>query len=68
MMFMLWHVFVNTEDLASAPSSSTLMNTNVLSLLLNVVKRNFRVPRSGHLLLDVNPKFYEVADHIATKV
>ena len=68
MMFMLWHVLINSEDLASAPSSSTLMNTTFLSLFLNVATINFRMSRGGRLLLDGNPKGYEVAEHIATKV
>ena len=44
------------------------MNANVLSLLLNVVTRNFRMSRGGCLLLDGNPKGYKVADHVATGV
>ena len=31
MMFMLWHVLINSGDMASAPSSSTLMNATFLS-------------------------------------
>ena len=68
MMFMLWHVLINSDDLASAPSSSTLMNATFLSWFLNVVTINFRISRGGRLLLDGNPKGYEVAEHIATKV
>ena len=68
MMFMLWHVFINSDDLASAPSSSTLMNATFLSRFLNVVIRNLRMSRGGRLLLDGNPKGYEVAEHIATVV
>ena len=67
-IFMLWHVFMNSEDLASAPYSSTLMNVTFLYWLLNIVTRNFRMPRYGRLLLDGSQKWYEVADHIATKV
>ena len=67
-MFMLWHVLINWEDLASAPSSFTLMNATFLSLFINVVTRNFRMSRGGRLLMDENKKGYEVAEHIATKV
>ena len=67
MMFMLWHVFINSEDLASAPSSSTLMNATFLSLFLNVVTKHFRVSRGVRLLLGGNPKGCAVAEHIATK-
>ena len=31
MMFMLWHVLINSEDIASDPSSYTLMNAILLS-------------------------------------
>ena len=68
MVFMLWHVFINSEDLASAPSSSNLTNATFLSWFLNVVTRNFKMPRGGSLLLYGNPKGYEVAEHIATTV
>ena len=68
MMLMLWHVLINSDDLASAPSSSTLMNATFLSWFLNVVTRHFRISRGGRLRLDGNPKGYEVAEHIATKV
>ena len=68
MMFMLWHVFMNSEDLNSVPSSSALMNATFLSLFINVVTRNFRMSRGGHLILDGNPKGYEVVEHISTKV
>ena len=67
-MLMLWHVLKNYDDLASAPSSSTLMNATFLSLFLNVVTRNLRMSRGGRSLLDRNPKGYEVAEYIATKV
>ena len=62
---------MDPEDLASAPSSSTLMNATVLILFLNVVTRKFRMSRSGRLLLYGDPKGYEVEEHIehiATKV
>ena len=68
MMFMSWHVLINFDDLASAPSSSTLTNATLLSWFINVVTRNFRMSRGGRLLLDGNPKGYEVAEHKATKV
>ena len=68
MMFMLWHVLKNSVDMASAPSSSTLMNATFLSLFLNVVTRNFRISRGGRLLLDGNQKGYEVAEHIVKNV
>ena len=65
---MLWHFLIDSDDLASAPSSSILMNATFLSWFINVVTRNLRISRGGRLLLDGNPKGYEVADHIATKV
>ena len=39
-----------------------------LSWFLNVVTRHFRISRGECLLLDRNPKGYEVAEHIAIKV
>ena len=68
MMFMLWRVFITFEDLVSDPSSSTLTNATLLYWFINVVARHFRMSRGGSLLLDGNPKWYEVEDHIATKV
>ena len=68
MMFMLWHVLINYEDMASDPYSSTLMNITFLSWFINVVTRNFGMSRCGSLLLDGNPNGYEVAEHIASKV
>ena len=56
MMFMLWHVFINSEDIDSAPSSLTMMNANLLSWFLNVVTINFRISRGESLLMDVNKK------------
>ena len=67
-MFMIWHVFINSEDLASAPSSSTWKNETLLSWFLNVATQNFRMSRGGCFLLDGYTKGYEVAEHIATKV
>ena len=68
MALMLWNVFMNSEDLASAPYSSTRMNANFLSLFLNVVTKICRMSRVGCLLLDGNSKGYEVAEYIAIKV
>ena len=59
---------MNSEDLASAPSSSTRTNTNLLSLFLNLVITNLRMSRGGLLLLYVNKKGYELAEKISTKV
>ena len=56
MMFMLWCVLINLEDLASAPYLSTPMNANLLSWLLNIVTKYFRISRGGILILDRNPK------------
>ena len=44
------------------------MNANLLSWFLIVVKYNIRISRDGRLLLDRNPKGYEVTEHIFTKV
>ena len=68
MMLILWNVFVNAEDIASDPSSSTLINATLLSWFLNVVTTNLRMSKGGHLLLNGNTKWYEVSEHIATKV
>ena len=68
MMFMLWHILINSDDLASTPYSSTLMNATFISRFLNVVTRNLRMSRGGSLLLDGNTKGYELAEHIATKL
>ena len=59
---------MNSEDLASALSSSTQMNVTFLFWFLNVMKINLKMSIIGHLFLDGNPKSYEVAEHIATKV
>ena len=67
-MFMLWHLLKYLEDLASDPSSSTQMNANFLSWLLNEVTIIFNISRDGRLILDGNPKGHELAEHIATKV
>ena len=68
MMFMLWHIFINSDDLDSALSSYTLMNSNFLSQFLNVATRNFRMSRGGRLLLDWNLKGYRVAENIDKNV
>ena len=68
MMFMLWHVFMNSEDLYSDPYSSTMMSENFLAWFLNVVTRNLSMSRGVRLPPDVNPKGCEYAEHIATKV
>ena len=65
---MVWHVFMNSEYLSGAKYSSTLMNENFLYCFPNVVTRNFSMSRCESLLLDGNPKGYEVAEHIVTKV
>ena len=44
------------------------MNATFLSWFLNVVTRNLRMSIVGRLLLDGNPKGYEVAEHIAKTV
>ena len=44
-----------------------MMNATFLFLFLNVVTRNFRMSRGVRLLLDGNPKRYEVEDDIAKK-
>ena len=55
------------EYLASSPSSSTWMNATLLYLFRYVITRNFCMSRGGCILIDVNPKDYEVALYIATK-
>ena len=67
-MFMLLYVFMNSEDLASAPSSSTRVNVTFLSWFLNIVTRSLRMSGCGSLLLAGIPKGYEVTEHISTKV
>ena len=44
------------------------MNATFLSRLINVVTRNLRMSRGVSLIMDINPKGYEVSEHIATKV
>ena len=56
MIFLLWHVFMNSEDIYSAPFSSIWMNAAFLSWFLNIVTRSFRMSRGGSLILDGNPK------------
>ena len=67
MMFMLLNFFMDSEDLYSDSSSSTQINSTCLSLFINLETRIFSISRGGSLLLDVNTKGYEVAEHIATK-
>ena len=43
------------------------MNGKFSYWFINVVMRNLRIPRVTRLLLDWNPKEYEVAEHIDTK-
>ena len=66
-MFVLWHVFVNSEDIYSFPYSLTIMNATFLSWSLNVVTRNFGMSIGGRLIMDGNPKGCELEEHIATK-
>ena len=44
------------------------MNATFLFWFTNVVKNDLRMSRGVILILDVNPKGYEVSEHIATKV
>ena len=44
------------------------MNATFLSWFINVVTRNLRMSIGGSLLMDGNPKGYEVAEHVPTKV
>ena len=44
------------------------MNATYLSWFLNVATRNLRMLRGVYLILYVEPKGYEVSEHIATKV
>ena len=67
LVFMLLHVFVNSEDIASAPSSSTQINENFLYWFLNVVTIHLGMSVGGILIMYGNPKGYEVAEHISTK-
>ena len=55
-LFILWHVFINSEDLDGAPSSSTLMNATLLSWFINSLTKKIRISRGKRLLLDGNPK------------
>ena len=43
------------------------MNATLLYWFINVVTRNLRMSRGVILILDVNPKGYEISEHIATK-
>ena len=66
-MFILLHVFINSEDLAIYTSSSTRMDATVLYSFFNVVTRNLRMSRGGLLITDGNPKGYELAEHTSKK-
>ena len=66
-MFMLWNVLINSEDLSNKKSSSTCMNATLLLWLLNAVKSSLRIPRVRCLILDENSKGCELAEHVATK-
>ena len=57
------HVLRSSEDLASAPSSSTLINTTLLYLFFKAETRNFNVSIWGLLILDRNSNVYEVEVH-----
>ena len=67
-MFIQLQVLINSEYLANVPSSSTRMNATLLSVLRNVVTSNLRISRGRRLIMDGNPKGYEVAEHISKKV
>ena len=67
MLFMVWHVFMDSEDLDSAQSSSTWTNVTFFYWFLNVVTRNFRMLRGGSLILGGNKNGYQVAEHRSTK-
>ena len=59
---------MNYEDLSSALSLYTLMKATLLFLFINVVTRNMSVSIDGILILDRNPKVYEVDENIYTKL
>ena len=59
-MLMSLHVLINHEYLASAQSSSNLVNSTFLSLFFKVVTRNFNVSRDGLLFFDRKTNYYEV--------
>ena len=44
------------------------MNATFLSWFLNVVRSKLRISREFSFILGVNPKGYEVSEHIVTKV
>ena len=43
------------------------MNATFLSWFINVVTRKLNMSRGVILILDINPKGYEVSEHISTK-
>ena len=59
---------MNYEDLSSALSLYTLMKATLLFWFINVVTRNMSVSIDGILILDRNPKVYEVDENIYTKL
>ena len=59
---------MNSEYISSNPYPSTWINTTFLSWFLNLVTKYFRISRGGRLIMGGNPKGYEVAEYIATKV
>ena len=68
MIFILWHVFMNSEDLDRVSYSSNWMNTTLWSWFLNLVTSHFIISRGRCFLPGVSPQGYEVEEHIATKV
>ena len=65
---MLLYAIIDSEDISSAPYFSGCTKAAFLSWLLNVLTRNLRILRDGCLLIDWNPKGWEVTEHISTKV
>ena len=59
---------MNYEDLSSALSLYTLMKATFLFWFINVVTRNMSVSIDSILILDRNPKVYEVDENIYTKL
>ena len=67
MLFIIWHLSINSEIITSYPSLSTWMNAIFIYWFINVVTKQLSISRGGLLLLGGNPKGCEVAKHIATK-
>ena len=59
-MFMWWNILMNHDDLDSASHSSIITNSNILYWFIKSVTRTSNVTRGGLLLIDGNPKIYEV--------